>query len=419
MNNICIVLTCEKSKFYDAVEGETQHDMQTIRKNMPGTEVVEIMIDATTTSHLAEEAIVNQLRTESLRDVSSCHIIINAHGNFVTKDIQDAAVKKIIERVSEHLIPITQLTLLVCYAMAQDNPEAARERLIHNRGLTAVFVENIATKDTASEVLMKKIRKMKLPMSQNFEVWGPTSAYDPFTEEDLVAATIHRTILEDKNGVPRNKFRRIHVDQLSMREYKASLLEAIEWLELHAVRPVDSPLKIDQIKQELKKEERKSFMGLYDKHVTRLGKVLDQLFSKIEEKYKFSEDRTTTDVDICHFLHQKLMDYATEKQFDIKNAEKLRAVFKLWKKDFRANSIERLSVYRNYLGFDDELYFSIPSRVSSPVPTPPLSPGQVVTEAGQGRDSSLTETSLFRTIDFGKDAKSKPKPEPEPEPKIK
>lgn len=378
MRDICIVLTSPTSLFKDVEAAEkeeiteTQQDMTTIRETLNDYDIIEIMIDPKKTSHFAEQAVIQSLSSHVLQNASSCHIIVNSHGNIVKKDVQDAAVIKTIQRVSEHNIPVSQLTLLVCYAMAKENLKEARERLIQKRGLNADYVENVRTKDSISQVLIGKIEKMKLPMSQNFEVWGPVSAYNPFEEQGLVSATLRQQAYFDEEGSLRNQSKRITINQLSLGDFKLKVLEAIDWLK-------DSS-NVPQGK-------------LYDKHVTLLGEILGTLFSKLEEKYK-SSDTTTSEADSCHFLHQELQAYAAHKGIDMTNPAILRNVYKSWKKEIKDNPEKRFLVFRNYIELDDTLLLkSLPLRISN-----------FIASSHQDKTSALTETSMFRKTSVAEDA---------------
>ena len=233
MVTLCIVITSDYSKCEDATERklwetEANVDMATIKEALPKeTQIFEIKIDVFSKNTKVEDSVDEQLPDLSLKDANNCHIIINSHGNIVKKDLQDTAIKKVIERVSEHGIPISQMTALVCYAMAEDNAEEARKRLINKLGHTAAYKQALK-KTTAMEVLISRINKMELTFRQTFKIWGPISAYDPDSEKELVIATLKGELVVDESNNPENQFRAVSTNYLSLDDYKLKIKNSLE-----------------------------------------------------------------------------------------------------------------------------------------------------------------------------------------------
>ena len=279
MVNLCIVITSDYSKCQNDEERalwetEAEFDKATIKEAMPKeTQIFEIKIDVFSKNTKVEDSVDEQLPDLSLKDANNCHIIINSHGNIVKKDLQDTAIKKVIERVSELGIPISQMTALVCYAMAEDNAEEARKRQINKLGHTAAYKQALK-KTTAMDVLISRINKMELTFRQTFKIWGPISAYDPDSEKELVIATLKGELVVDESNNPENQFRAVSTNYLSLDDYKLKIKNSLEWIKVNLDPAENSKVRLTKIMASFTEDQKKEYEDIGKKHISLLGSVL-------------------------------------------------------------------------------------------------------------------------------------------------
>jgi len=180
---------------------ETRLDAETIRETFTeeaGFLIVEINID----THIKAEARIKQLVESSLRpylsDADECVVVINSHGSTANKDMQDLAVRSVVEQVSKSNIPVKHISALICHAMAKETASAAEERMRALGTLTHAIADKSAPlrikKFTTMQILTEKLNKLTIRIAQHFPIYGPDRAYLP-AEKSFV-----RGILEGDLG---------------------------------------------------------------------------------------------------------------------------------------------------------------------------------------------------------------------------
>lgn len=217
MNKLCIVLhsiypqkkssmDIRKQEEIEHFTEETRLDAATIHETFSeasGFSIIDINIDI----QLKDENKIKKLVESSLKygldDIEECLVVINSHGSTINKDMQDFAVKAVVELVTNANIPIRHISALICHAMAKQTAKEAADRLkahgMFSHAAADGTVMPSVKKLTTMQILRDKLNKMELNRSQSFNIYGPDRAYLP-SEYEFV-----KQILRGDTSIPEIK----------------------------------------------------------------------------------------------------------------------------------------------------------------------------------------------------------------------
>lgn len=240
----------------------------------------------------------------ALGSYESCHIVLNTHGSVRTKDLQDMAIKKIVEVISNAAIPISQISALFCNAMSfkvNEYGNMSSERVIN--------------------ILCDKLKKLNTRIPQEFKIFGYSGIYDPTV---LEGEAIVKAILTGNTGKGFESVKFISIKTNAVPSVN-NLLDFVE----------DAVMYI---------HKNRNSGGMYKPYENFLGNVLSHLYDKLQQNYR---DGNFVPTDESKILNDALKEYEPLKS--ALNLENLQKTYQEWKKTYKVYSEPRLKMFSSYV----------------------------------------------------------------------
>lgn len=320
--DLCVSIKSQYDDFYvgaEAWNNEVESDSLSVEITLLTHTIVPIEIDSNITDPQIIAKKVREKLTAEIqdKDYETCHIVVNTHGAAGVSDLPDLAAQTILQVVSDKNIKITQLSLLQCNAMSAKGGKGT----------------------SSADILRGKLCSTQTSIPQEFKIVGPTKAYDPEKNEELVSNILNGDDSDEQIA----SLTVIAKGPVSEEKYALGVLADIQLIEdTQKSLPPNLDARNKEHREIIKKAKE---TPSYSNAANSIQGLLEKMKSELRDGYI----QKTPSIKSEHAaLHSSLQRYAQSNGMSLDSADDLDKVYEGWMKQNRTASSERLDVCREY-----------------------------------------------------------------------
>lgn len=311
MNKICIVL----SSLYqpgtpEIFNEEVQQDLLTIRETLSDHLIVNITIPVNNGNHSCKRLIWKGLATIEINRLSCVHIVLNTHGVPGASDLSRQAVILLVEMISKLDGRITQISGLQCNGMEDSFRGQANAITMSDNMCKLKF------KDADLVTLQNKLNALTLHRPQLFKIRGFEYEYLPTESQREVI-----NLLKGEGG-----------EELTVNIPGRSFDETFYQIVLTNVEKVKNRKALSDLE----------YQQIANFFATLQNEMIEAILLAVQKNELISENSPLWS------LWSALVEYDSHNkmsQFQSNNPQRIKQCYKLWLKDFKLYSEQRLNVF--------------------------------------------------------------------------